>query len=182
LIALAKAKPGDIHYASAGVGSFQHLSGELFRMMANINVVHVPFKGGGPSMIDVIGGHTKYLLSSLIQTTPHIKSGKLRALATSGSKRNPAMPDLPTIAEAGVPGYEAANWWGIVAPAGTPAPIVEKLHKEIVAVLSSDETKKRFATQGADVIQMSSAEFGAYIGSELAKWGKVVKEAGIKAQ
>jgi tripartite-type tricarboxylate transporter receptor subunit TctC len=182
LIALAKAKPGDIHYASAGVGSFQHLSGELFRMMANINVVHVPFKGGGPSMIDVIGGHTKYLLSSLIQTTPHIKSGKLRALATSGSKRNPAMPDLPTIAEAGVPGYEAANWWGIVAPAGTPAPIVEKLHKEIAAVLSSDETKKRFATQGADVIQMSSAEFGAYIGSELAKWGKVVKEAGIKAQ
>jgi tripartite-type tricarboxylate transporter receptor subunit TctC len=182
LVALAKAKPGDIHYASAGVGSFQHLSGELFRMMADINVVHVPFKGGGPSMIDVMGGHTKYLLSSLIQTTPHIKSGRLRALATSGAKRNPAMPDLPTIAEAGVPGYEAANWWGIVVPAGTPAPIVEKLHKEIAAVLNSDEIRKRFASQGADVIQMSSAEFGSYIASELAKWGKVVKEAGIKAQ
>jgi tripartite-type tricarboxylate transporter receptor subunit TctC len=182
LIALAKAKPGEIHYASAGVGSFQHLSGELFRMMAGIDVVHVPFKGGGPSMIDVIGGHTKYLLSSLIQTTPHIKSGKLRALATSGSKRNPAMPELPTIAEAGVPGYEAANWWGIVAPAGTPVPLVEKLHKEIAAVLDSEEIRKRFASQGADVVHLSSAEFGGYIASELTKWGKVVKEAGIKAQ
>jgi len=180
LIALAKQKPGEIHYASAGVGSFQHLSGELFRLMSGINVVHVPFKGGGPSMIDVIGGHTKYLLSSLIQTTPHIKSGKLRALATSGSKRNPAMPDLPTIAEAGVPGYEAANWWGIVAPAGTPAPIVAKLHNEIAAVLGSEETKKRFASQGASVVEMGSDEFWKFAAAELTKWGKVVKEAGIK--
>jgi tripartite-type tricarboxylate transporter receptor subunit TctC len=180
LIALAKQKPGEIHFASAGVGSFQHLSGELFRMMAGINVVHVPFKGGGPSMVDVIAGHTQYLLASLVQATGHIKSGKLRALGTSGAKRNPALPDVPTIAEAGVPGYEATNWWGVVAPAGTPAPIVEKLHKELAVVLASDETKKRFAAQGANVVQMSSAEFAKHIETELIKWGKVVKEAGIK--
>jgi len=182
LIALAKRKPGEVHYASAGVGSFQHLSGELFRMMAGINVVHVPFKGGGPSMVDVIAGHTQYLLASLVQATGHIKSGKLRAIGTSGAKRNPALPDVPTIAEAGVPGYEATNWWGIVAPAGTPAAVVEKLHKELAVVLTSDETRSRFAAQGASVVQMSPAEFGQFIGSELAKWGKVVREAGIKAQ
>jgi tripartite-type tricarboxylate transporter receptor subunit TctC len=182
LIALAKQKPGEIHYASAGVGSFQHLSGELFRMMAGINVVHVPFKGGGPSMIDVIAGHTKYLLGSLVQATGHVKSGKLRALGTSGTARNPALPNVPTIAEAGVPGYEASNWWGIVAPAGLPAPIAARLHKEIAAVLDTTETKKRFDDQGATVVRMTSAEFAKHIESELAKWGKVVKEAGIKAQ
>jgi tripartite-type tricarboxylate transporter receptor subunit TctC len=182
LIALAKQKPGDIHYASAGVGSFQHLSGELFKLMAGVNVVHVPFKGGGPSMIDVMGGHTKYLFASLVQATGHIKSGKLKALATSGAKRNPALPDLPTVAEAGVAGYEATNWWGIVAPAGTPAPIVEKLHKAVAVVLGSDETKKRFADQGAGVVQMSSEEFAKHIATELAKWAKVVKEADITAR
>jgi tripartite-type tricarboxylate transporter receptor subunit TctC len=182
LIALAKQKPGEIHYASAGIGSFQHLSGELFKLMAGINVVHVPFKGGGPSMVDVIAGHTKYLLASLVQATGHIKSGKLRAIGTSGSKRNPALPEVPTIAEAGVPGYEATNWWGIVAPAGTPPPIVGRLHKELAIVLNADEIKNRFASQGASVVQMSSAEFAKFIESELSKWAKVVKDANIKAQ
>ena len=114
LIALAKAKPGELNYASAGVGSFQHLGGELFKLLASVNIVHVPFRGGGPAMIDVMGGHTKIVFSSLIQTTPHVKSGQLRALATGGAKRNPVLPDVPTIAEAGVPGYEANNWWGML--------------------------------------------------------------------
>ena len=121
LVALAKQKPGELQYASAGVGSFQHLGGELFKLEAGVNMLHVPFKGGGPAMIDVIGGHTKLLFSSLVQTTPHIRTGKLKALGVGGSKRSSVLPDVPTIAEAGVPSYEAVNWWGLVAPAGTPA-------------------------------------------------------------
>jgi tripartite-type tricarboxylate transporter receptor subunit TctC len=182
LLAMAKEKPGQLQYASAGVGSFQHLGGELFKLMAGVNILHVPFKGGGPAMIDVIGGHTKVMFSSLVQTTPHIKSGKLRALGTGGSARNPVLPDVPTIAEVGVPGYESVNWWGVVAPAGTDPAIVEKLHKAITAVQDSDEVKKHFATEGAQAVQMSSAEFGTFIEKEMHKWERVVKEGGIKAE
>jgi tripartite-type tricarboxylate transporter receptor subunit TctC len=182
LVALARGKPGQLQYASAGVGSFQHLGGELFKLTAGVDLLHVPFKGGGPAMIDVIGGHTKVMFSSLVQTTPHIRSGKLRAIGTGGLTRNPVLPDVPTIAEAGVPGYEAVNWWGVVAPAGTPAAIVDKLHQEITAVQNSDEVKKHFATEGAQVVQMSSTEFAAYIEKEMKKWERVVKEGGIKAE
>src|SRR6185437_10984167 len=150
-------------YASAGVGSFQYLGGELFKLKAGVNIVHVPFRGGGPAMIDVIGGHTKIVFSSLIQITPHIKSGQLRGLATGGAKRNPVLPDLPTIAEAGVPGYEANNWWGMLAPAGTTQAIVEKLNKAVSAALDAPELQKQFEAQGASVVKMSPAEFGAYI-------------------
>ncbi len=182
LLAAAKEKPGQMQYASAGIGSFQHLGGELFKLTAGVNLLHVSFKGGGPAMIDVIGGHTKIMFSSLVQTTPHIKSGKLRALGTGGPTRNPVLPDVPTIAEAGVPGYEAVNWWGIVAPAGTPAAIVEKLHKEITAVQNSEDVKKHFVSEGAQVVQMSSPEFGGFIEKEIKKWERVVKEGGIKAE
>jgi tripartite-type tricarboxylate transporter receptor subunit TctC len=182
LLAAAKEKPGQLQYASAGVGSFQHLGGELFKLTAGVDLLHVPFKGGGPAMIDVVGGHTKIMFSSLVQTTPHIRSGKLRALGTGGTERNPVLPNVPTIAEAGVPGYEAVNWWGVAAPAGTPAAIVEKLHKEITAVQSSEEVKRHFATEGAQIVQMSSAGFGAFIETEMKKWERVVKEGGIKAQ
>jgi tripartite-type tricarboxylate transporter receptor subunit TctC len=182
LLAAAKDKPGQLQYASAGIGSFQHLGGELFKLTAGVNLLHVPFKGGGPAMIDVIGGHTKVMFSSLVQTTPHIRSGKLRALGTGGSTRSPVLPDVPTIAEAGVPGYEAVNWWGVVAPAGTPPDIVEKLHKDITAVQDSDEVRKHFATEGAQVVQMSSAEFATFIEKETKKWERVVKVGGIKAE
>ena len=175
LVALAKQKPGDLQYASAGVGSFQHLGGELFKLEAGVDMLHVPFKGGGPAMIDVIGGHTKLVFSSLVQTTPHIKSGKLKALGVGGSKRNPVLPDVPTIAEAGVPGYEAVNWWGIVAPAGTPQPIVDKLHKAIAAVQTSPEVQKQFSSEGAEIVQMSPAEFGAFMQREMVKWERVVR-------
>jgi tripartite-type tricarboxylate transporter receptor subunit TctC len=182
LIALAKAKPGELNYASAGVGSFQHLGGELFKLLAGVDIVHVPFRGGGPAMIDVMGGHTKIVFSSLIQTTPHVKSGQLRALATGGAKRNPVMPDVPTIAEAGVPGYEANNWWGMLAPAGTPPAIVEKLNKAVSAALDAPELQQQFAKEGASVVKMSPDEFGKYIVAETAKWGRVVKEGHITAK
>jgi tripartite-type tricarboxylate transporter receptor subunit TctC len=182
LVALAKQKPGDIQYASAGVGSFQHLGGELFKLEAGVDMLHVPFKGGGPAMIDVIGGHTKLLFSSLVQTTPHIKSGKLKALATGGAKRSPVLPDVPTVKEAGVPTYEAVNWWGIVAPAGTPQPIIEKVHKELTAVQASPEVQKQFSAEGAEIVQMSPAEFGAFMEKEMKKWERVVKEGNIKPE
>jgi tripartite-type tricarboxylate transporter receptor subunit TctC len=182
LIAAAKEKPGQLQYASAGVGSFQHLGGELFKFMAKVDILHVPFKGGGPAMIDVVGGHTKVMFSSLVQTTPHIKSGKLRALGTGGLKRNPVLPDVPTVAEAGVPNYEAVNWWGIVAPAGTPPAIVERLHRAITDVQDSAEVQKQFATEGAEVVKKSTAEFGQFMISEMNKWERVVKDGGIKAE
>jgi tripartite-type tricarboxylate transporter receptor subunit TctC len=182
LIALAKSKPGQLHFAHAGVGSFVHTSSVLFAMMAGIDVVQVPFKGGAPAMIDVIGGHSHLLLNSLVASMPHIRSGKLKPLGVSDTQRSDLLPDVPTIAEAGVPGYSAANWWGVAAPAGTPPPVIATLHKEITAVLSSDEVRKRFAAEGAVVVQMSTAEFTKFVETELEKWGKVVKEAKIQAE
>jgi tripartite-type tricarboxylate transporter receptor subunit TctC len=179
LLALAKEKPGELNYASAGVGSFQHLGGELFKLMAGVNIVHVPYKGGGPAMQDVIGGTVKIMFSSLIQTTPFIKSGQLRPLGVGGARRSPVLPDVPTVAEAGVPGYVAENWWGIVAPAGTPAPIVETLYKAVQAALKSPELQAEFANEGAATVEMSTAEFGDYMKSESAKWTRVVKEGGF---
>jgi tripartite-type tricarboxylate transporter receptor subunit TctC len=181
-IALAKEKPGQLNFAAAGVGSFQHLGSELFKSMTGVDVGIVQFKGGGPAMIDVIGGHTHAALGSLIQFMPHIKSGKVKALGTGGAKRSVSLPDVPTIAEGGVPGYEANNWWGIIAPAGTPRPVIDRLYKEISTILSSAETQKVFGDQGAEVDKLGPAEFGPYIVAETAKWGKVIKEANIKAE
>jgi tripartite-type tricarboxylate transporter receptor subunit TctC len=180
LIALAKAKPGELICAAAGVGSFQHLASELFKTLAGIDIMMVQFKGGGPSMIDVMGGHSDMLLGSLIQILPHVKSGKLKALGLGGTKRNPVLPDVPTIAEAGVPGYEAYNSWGILAPAGTPQPIVDRVNKELTVILAQDETKKMFEKQGAEAESMRPDEFAAFIKAQTAKWAKVVKAAGIK--
>ncbi len=182
LIALAKAKPGALNYASAGVGSLQHLACALFMIQAGIDVVHVPYKGGGPAMADVIAGQAQIVMPSLIQVVPHIKSGRLRVLGTSGTRRSAVLPDVPTISESGVSGYEAHNWWGVLAPAGTPAPVVEKLHKDLTSVLSSRETEKRFETEGAEVVRMTPAEFGGFISAELVKWSRVAREVGIKAE
>jgi tripartite-type tricarboxylate transporter receptor subunit TctC len=182
LVALAKEKPGSIDYASAGVGSFQHLGAELFKLVAGVNLQHVPYKGGGPAMGDVIAGHVKIMFSSLVQTTPYIQSGQLRALGVGGSKRNPVLPDVPTIQEAGVPGYVADNWWGIVGPAGMPRPIVDKLYRDIQDVLKSKELTEAFAREGAEAVTMTGDEFARYIESEIVKWGRVVKEGNIKGQ
>ena len=182
LVALAKSKPGALNYASAGVGSFQHLSSEMFNVLAGVKIVHVPFKGGGPAMADVIAGNTQLCVGSLIQVIPHVRSGRLRALATGGLKRPPAMADVPTVAESGVPGYEANNWWGILAPAGTPDDIVSKLHSELTVVLKGADIRKRFEAEGAETLIMSSADFGKYIRTETARWSKVVQEANIKPE
>jgi len=182
LVALAKEKPGSIDYASAGVGSFQHLGGELFKLVAGVNLQHVPYKGGGPAMQDVIAGHVTVMFSSLVQTTPFIHSGQLRALGVGGAQRNPVLPDVPTIEEAGVPGYIADNWWGIVAPAGTPQPIIDKLYRDIQDVLKSPELTAAFAREGAAAVAMTTAEFGKYMEDEMAKWARVVKEGNIRAQ
>ena len=182
LIALAKKQPGDLQYASAGIGSFQHLGGELFKLEAGVDILHVPFKGGGPAMIDVVGGHTKVMFSSLVQTTPHIKTGKLRALGVGSRDRSKVLPDVPSVAEAGVPTYEAVNWWGIVAPAGTPQPIIDKVHAALTAAQDSPEVEKQFAAEGAVVVKKSPAEFGAFMASEMTKWEQVVKKGGIKAE
>jgi tripartite-type tricarboxylate transporter receptor subunit TctC len=170
LIALAKQKPGEIQYASAGVGSFQHLGTELFKLEAGVNILHVPFRGGGPSMNDVLGGHTKMMMSSLVQTTPHIKSGRLIALATGGKKRSP------------IPNYEALNWWGIVAPKGTPQAIIDKLNAVLSEVQDLPDIQKQFELQGAAVQKMKPAEFGKFVLTEMERWERVVKQAGITAQ
>ncbi len=182
LIALMKERPGKLICSSAGAGSFQHLGAELFKTMAGVDFTITQFKGGGPSMIDTIGGHSQLMFGSLIQTIPHIQSGKLKVLGTGGLKRSGILPQVPTIAEAGVPGYEVNNWWGIVAPAGTPNPIIERLNKELSVILTSPETKKRFLNEGAEVDPMGPADFDKYILAELTKWAKVVKDANIKGE
>jgi tripartite-type tricarboxylate transporter receptor subunit TctC len=181
-IALAKKQPGKVQYASGGVGSFMHLGGELFKMSAGIDLLHVPFRGGGPAMIDVVGGHTSAIFATVPTATPQVKSGKARALAVGAPKRQAALPDVPTAAEAGLPGYDVANWVGIVAPAGTPPAIIDKLNKEITAAMQSPEVQQQLANQGAETTTMTPAQFGDFMEKELAKWGRVVKEGGIKAQ
>jgi tripartite-type tricarboxylate transporter receptor subunit TctC len=182
LIALAKEKPGELNYATAGVGSFQHLASELFKLQAGVDIVHIPFKGGGPAMMDVIAGNTQIAIGSLVQMLPQIKAGKLKALGVGSAKRIAALPEVPTISEAGVPGYEVTNWWGIVVPAGTPRSIIDRLHKELTAVVSSTETKQRFETEGAEPLSMGPDEFGRFIATETVKWARVVKDAGIRAE
>jgi len=182
LIALAKKQPGKLQYASSGVGTFLHLGPELFKSMAGVDILHVPFRGAAPAMIDVMGGRTHMAFGSIPSTITHLRSGKLRALGVGAAQRYELLPDVPTVSESGLPGYEAANWIGVVAPAGTPAAIVDKLHQEISAMQDSPEVLKQLANEGAAVMRMSSAEFGKFIASETAKWGRVVKEAGIKPQ
>jgi tripartite-type tricarboxylate transporter receptor subunit TctC len=182
LLALAKQQPGKLQYASAGIGSVTHLAGELFKHTAKVDMLHVPFRGAGPATIDVVGGHTSLMFGGLLATVPHIRSGKLRALGVGSLKRNAILPEVPTIAEAGVAGYETINWFGLVAPAGTPPAIIERLHREITAVQDLPEVQKQFDADGATVMRMTPVEFGDYMIADMSKWERVVKEAGIKAQ
>ena len=175
-------KPGALNAAAAGIGSFQHMATELFRLQSKTNFVIVQYKGGGPALTDTIGGQVQFNLGSLVQMVPHVRSGKLKALGVSSAKRVAAMPEVPTIAEAGVPGYEVSNWWGILAPAATPAPVLDRLYKEITAILDAPETRKRFELEGAEAMRMSPAEFANFVSQETVKWTRVVKEAGIKPE
>jgi tripartite-type tricarboxylate transporter receptor subunit TctC len=155
---------------------------ELLKVKAGIDLLHIPFKGAGPGVIDVIGGHTQAINGTISTLSPHIRAGKLRALAVTGDRRSPALPGVPTFAEAGVPGYDAGNWIGLAAPAGTPAPVIARLQKEIVAMQKTAEFKKQLANHGSEVLQMGPAEFAKFMDNEMDKWGKVVKQAGIKAK
>jgi tripartite-type tricarboxylate transporter receptor subunit TctC len=182
LVALAKRKPGELNAGAAGPGSFQHLATELFRLQAGINIVIVQYKGGGPALTDTIAGQVQMNVGSVIQNLPHVRSGKLKALGVGGAKRLVALPDVPTFAEVGLPGAEATNWWGILAPVGTPAPVVERLQQDIAAILDSADTRKRLELEGAEPLRMGAAEFAQFMNAETAKWTRVVKEAGIKAE
>ena len=182
LIALAKRKPGELNAGSAGPGSFQHLATELFRLQAGIDIVIVQYKGGGPALTDTMAGVVQMNVGSVIQNLPHVRSGKLRALGIGGHKRIAAAPDIPTFAEAGLPGAEANNWWGLVAPAGTPAAAIERVRQELAAILDTEDTRKRFEIEGSEVLRMTPAEFSAHINAETDKWTRVVKQANIKVE
>lgn len=181
LLRLARAKPGQLTFASAGNGSGGHLSGELFRMLTGIDIVHVPYKGVSPAMLDVVSGQVTMSFASIISGTPQVRSGKLRALAVTGLRRSPAQPETPTMIEAGVKGYESSTWYGLLAPKGTPRPIVMKLHQEVVALLQQPATRERLLAEGAEPVGNTPDQFRAFIDAEIAKWGKIIRAAGLTA-
>lgn len=181
LIAAAKAKPGAINYASSGIGGFNHFGGELFKIAAGIDMTHVPYKGGGPAMIDLMAGHVPVLFSTLIQVLPHARSGKLRIIGTGGAKRSPALPNVPTVIEGGVPGYEVPIWWGFLGPAGLPQNLVAGLNEVVASILKEPETVKRLATEAAEPAFASPAEFGKTIRDDIGKWIKVARDAKMQA-
>ena len=181
LIALAKAKPGQFNYASAGTGTSPHLTFELFRSMAGIDVVHVPYKGTGPAITDLVGGQVQMMITGVVALMPHVKSNRLRALGVTSAKRVAALPDVPTIAESGVPGFDVSSWFGVFLPAKTPRPIVMKMNGEIQRILANPEVRQRLIDQGADPASNTPEEFAAYVKSEMARWGQVVRSTGAKA-
>jgi tripartite-type tricarboxylate transporter receptor subunit TctC len=181
LIALAREKPGALNYGSSGVGGFGHISGELFTLMTGTRMTHVPYKSSAPALTDLIAGQIQVLFNNMISTVPYVKANRVRALATTGARRSPALPDLPTVAEAGVPGYENASWSAVAAPAGTPRAVIARLHREFTDILRLQDIQQRHAEVGADIIASTPEEFHAYLKSEVAKFGKLVKAAGIKA-
>ena len=182
LIVLAKAKPGQIGFSTAGNGTGGHLAGELLKLLAGIDLLHVPYKGSAPALVDVISGQVPLTLISINTALPQIKSGRVRALAVSGAHRSSVLPEVPTMIEAGVRGYESSTWYGVLAPKATPRAVVMKLNGEIVAILKLPEVKERLLTDGAEPVGNTPEEFGAFIKSEIAKWGKVIKAAGLRAE
>src|SRR5262245_39013784 len=181
-VKLAKDKPGVVTYASSGIGGAGHLAGELLKVMANIDIVHVPYKGGGPAMQGFLGGQVDSFFATPVSSISQIRAGKARAVATTGSKRAALMPDVPTVAESGFPGYEALNWYGYLGPANLPKEVVERLNRDIGRSLANPEAVAQLAKTGVEPHPMSPAEFGKYIAREYETWGKVVREAGIKPQ
>jgi tripartite-type tricarboxylate transporter receptor subunit TctC len=180
LIALAKAKPGQINFASAGSGGPTHLAGELFRTTAGIDIVHVPYKGNAAALTELIGGQVQMMFSNLLTSMPHVKTGKLRALAVSTAKRSPQAPDLPTVAESGVPGYDVTPWYGILGPAKLPQAIVMKWNREVARVIALPEMQERFVGQGIDLTASTPEQFAALIKAEVLRWARIVKQAGAK--
>jgi tripartite-type tricarboxylate transporter receptor subunit TctC len=181
-VALARAKPGTIGYGTSGIGTTGHLAGELFRMMAQAPIVHVPYKGGGPAMTDLLGGQIPSVFASAPSALPQVKAGKIRALATTGAARSSFLPDVPTIAESGYPGYEATNWYAFVAPGKTPKDIVDRLNRDLVKSLNTPEIREQLLNNGMEPQPSTPEELARYMEREFATWGRVVKEAGIQAE
>jgi tripartite-type tricarboxylate transporter receptor subunit TctC len=181
LIAIAKSRAGQLNYASSGNGSSHHLSGELLKMMAGINIVHVPYKGTGPAIMDAVGGHVELIFSGIAAILPQVKSGKLRALGLTKAQRSAILPDLPTIAESGLPGYEVTSWHGMLAPTGTPQAVVVRVRDSVAKALASAEVRERFASQGAETVGSTPEAFAKFLQADIAKIGKLIKAAGIRA-
>lgn len=181
LIDAAKAKPGQLTFASSGVGTAPHLAGELFNSMAGVTLVHVPYRGGGPAFVDLLAGQVAMYFAGMSAALPFVKEGKLRGIAVTGAQRSAVMPEMPTIAESGLPGYEVSNWYAVVTAAATPKPVIARLHGELVKALAADDVKKRFLDLGTDPIGGDPAQLAAYIRSEIPKWTRVIRAAGMKA-
>ena len=181
LIAVARAKPGTLSFASAGMGTASHLAGELFKTMAKVDMVHVPYKGNVPALTDLLAGQTALIFATMPTALPHVKTGKLRALATIGATRSAAAPELPTVAEAALPGFEVTNWVGLFAPAGTPPEIVRRLNGEVVRFMQTPEIEARLRSEGARFVPNTPEQFGAFVAAEIAKWAPIVKASGARA-
>ena len=182
VIALARVKPGAIAWGTSAVGSIGHMSGELLNRLAGVQMTHVPYKGGGQAVVDVVGGQIPMVIIGMTAATPHVRAGRLRAIATTGAKRSFAFPDVPTVAEQGFPGFAADAWYGLLTTAGTPRPIVDKLNGEVIRIMKLPESKERMANVGFEIVASSPAEFAQLIREEIPKWTKVVREAGIRAE
>jgi tripartite-type tricarboxylate transporter receptor subunit TctC len=180
LIRLARAEPGKINFASAGNGTVVHLAGEMFKSMANVDIVHVPYKGSGPALADLIGGQVQLMFANMPGTLQHVQAGRLRVLAVTSDKRSPLLPDVPTIGESGVPGYRAATWFGVLAPAGTPARIIARLNAEFAKAIRAPELAEHLKSEGAEVVGGSPEEFRQFLKTEIEEWGKVVRASGAK--
>jgi len=180
LLALMRAKPGELSYSSGGIGSSSHLSAELFKLVAHVDMVHIPYKGMGPALVDLISGQVQAAMATMASALPHVKSGRIRPLAVSTAKRVAVVPDVPTMQEAGVPGFDYSTWYGIVVPAGTPQPVVSTLHAALAKALATGDVKQKFARQGVEPESTTPAEFTAFLNSEVGKWAKVVKASGMK--
>ena len=182
LIALAKARPDLLNYSSSGNGAPSHLAGEMFKSAAGVGMVHVPYKGAGPAVDDLLAGQIQLMFAPIVAVLPQVKAGRLRALAVTSSARSAAAPEVPTLAESGLPGYEISSWFGLFAPAGTPPAVVDRLYRESAKALQSADVRERFAQEGAEPVGSTPAEFGGYVKSEFAKYGRIVKGIGIKAE
>ena len=180
LIALAKSQPGKMNYASSGPGTPYHMAGELFKSMAGVDVVHVPYKGSDGARVGILGGQVQMMFDAITTMAPNVRAGKLKGFGTSGRTRSGVLPETPTVSEAGVPGYEATIWLGVMAPAGTPRPVVDRLNAEITRITGSAEVKDAWAKQGATALSMTPEQFGQYLREDIAKWAKVIAQAGIK--
>jgi tripartite-type tricarboxylate transporter receptor subunit TctC len=182
ILEMARAQPGKLSYASGGLGTTSHLAGELFKSTAKVDIVHVPYKGNSPAITDLLGGQTQMSFATMPTVLPHVKAGKLRAIASIGLARTVALPDVPTVAESGLPGFEVSNWIGLFAPAGTPTEIIAKLNAEVQKIMRSPDVQKRLEAEGARFIPTTPGQFAAFQKDELVKWAKIIKDANIKAE